>query len=132
AANATIEEIRHQSEISLALIDGLKKELSEALTEKTVFKTQLLAANENIAAERRLLSDAKKELTDTFNALSASALKDSNQQFLTLAKESLKNITSETQNNLTEHKTTIDGLIKPLKESLKNYEEQYSKIEAKR
>lgn len=132
AANATVEELRHQFQSSYNIIEGLKKELSEAVTEKTVAKTRLEAANENIAAERKLLSDAKKELTDTFNALSASALRDSNQQFLTLARESLKNIFSETHDKLTEHKTTIDGLIKPLKDSLKNYEEQYSKIEAKR
>jgi DNA recombination protein RmuC len=132
AADATIIELRRQLLETQNIIEPLKKELSITSTEKTIAQTQLVAANVNIAEQRRILNDAKKELTDTFNALSASALRDSNQQFLTLAKETLKNLFSDTQDKLTQHKTSIDGLIKPLKETLKNYEEQYSQIEAKR
>lgn len=132
AEGATIFEIKRENVQANAQIETLARQLSETQREKIVAVTELKAATENILEQRRLLGEAKKELTDTFNALSASALKDSNQQFLILAKESLKNIFSDTQDKLTEHKTTIDGLIKPLKDSLKTYEEQYSKIELKR
>ena len=74
----------------------------------------------------------KKEMTDTFNALSSAALKSSSEDFLRLASEHLGKVVSETKGRLGEHQAAIDGLVKPLQDALKKYEEQINSIEAKR
>jgi DNA recombination protein RmuC len=74
----------------------------------------------------------KAEMTDTFNALSSAALKSSSEDFLRLASEHLGKVVAETKGKLGEHQVAIDGLIKPLHEALKRYEEQVRLIEESR
>ncbi|HBI25157.1 MAG TPA: DNA recombination protein RmuC, partial [Nitrospiraceae bacterium] len=82
--------------------------------------------------QKLLLESMKKEMTDTFNALSSAALKSSSEDFLRLASEHLGKVVSETKGRLGEHQAAIDGLVKPLQDALKKYEEQINSIEAKR
>jgi len=71
----------------------------------------------------------KQEMTDTFNALSSAALKSSSEDFLRLASESLGKVVTDTKGRLGEHQAAMDGMIKPLYESLKRYEEQIKTME---
>ena len=61
----------------------------------------------NLEMERRsarekleALNDARNQLTDTFNALSAQALKNNNDEFLKLARENLKQFQVKAQGDL--------------------------------
>jgi len=74
----------------------------------------------------------KTEMTDTFNALSSAALKSSSEDFLRLASEHLGKVVAETKGKLGEHQAAINGLVKPLQEALRRYEEQVHGIEVKR
>jgi len=71
----------------------------------------------------------KKEMTETFNALSSAALKSSSEDFLRLASESLGKVVTDTKGRLGEHQAAMDGMIKPLYETLKRYEEQIKIME---
>jgi DNA recombination protein RmuC len=74
----------------------------------------------------------KTEMTDTFNALSSAALKSSSEDFLRLASEHLGKVVADTKGKLGEHQAAMDGMIKPLRETLKRYEEQIRSIEESR
>lgn len=95
-------------------------------------KTRFEEAQKNLQEQRSLIETMKTEMTNTFNALSSAALKSSSEDFLRLASERLGKIVADTKGKLGEHQTAIDGLIKPLHEALKKYEEQINAIEAKR
>ncbi len=132
ATEATLHTLKEQMIEKDKEIVMLREELSHERQGRVAAQTELKGAQENICEQRKLLEDAKKEFTDTFSALSSAALKSSNEEFLNLAKESLGKILSETKGKLGEHQTAIDGLIKPLQDALKRYEEQITQIESKR
>jgi DNA recombination protein RmuC len=89
-------------------------------------------AEKSLQEQKTLIETMKKDLADTFNALSSAALKSSSEDFLRLATERLEKILADTKGKLGEHKAAIDGLVNPLNEALKRYEEQLQRIELKR
>jgi DNA recombination protein RmuC len=110
----------------------LRGELLRAREERSTLTAELAAGEKNISQQRRLLDDARKELSDVFGALSAGALKNSTEEFLKLAKESLGGMLSETRGKMGEHQEKVGALVKPLQESLKRYDEHVARIEAER
>lgn len=123
-----IEELRGQSARKDEDIAGLRRSLEEASSARVAAETELKSLRE----QREFVELAKKELSDTFGALSSAALRSSNEEFLRLANENLGKIIEDTKGRLGEHRAAMDGLIKPLNETLKRYEEQIHQIEVKR
>ena len=111
--------------IILALVAGLavgawlgyllaKKEeakLRDAMTasegKRIEAETQLRETLKNLEEQKALLAQAKKELSDTFKALAADALRDNNQAFLNLAKPTIDPL-NETLNRYQAHVTDMD------------------------
>ena len=71
-------------------------------------------------------------LKDSFNALSAAALDQNNQSFLDLAKTALDSHVTEAKGDLEKRQQAIDGLVKPLGESLTKMDEKINSLENKR
>ena len=94
--------------------------------------TKLEMAQKSLEEQKTLFETMKREMVDTFNSLSKSALESSNESFLTLASERLGRIVEETKGKLGEHQATMGGLVKPLHDALKRYEEQIHAIESDR
>lgn len=132
SVEAVNEELRKQIQQKDLEINQIRKELNEERQSKTEALTRLEAARKGFEEQKALIETMKKEMTDTFNALSSAALKSSSEDFLRLASQHLGNIVTDTKGRLGEHQTAIDGLVKPLQEALKRYEEQSNAIEAKR
>ena len=129
---AVNNELRQQIQQRDSEINQIRGELASEIQSKVEALTRLEASQKNLAEQKSLLETMKSEMTDTFNALSSAALKSSSEDFLRLASEHLGKIVADTKGKLGEHQTAIDGLIKPLHEALKKYEEQINAIEAKR
>jgi len=110
----------------------IRDQLSAAREQRAALTAELAAKQDNLIEQRRLLEDARKELSDVFGALSANALKNSTEEFLKLAKESLGGMLSETKGKMGEHQEKVTALINPLQESLKRYDEHVARIEAER
>jgi DNA recombination protein RmuC len=83
------------------------------------------AAQGNVEEQRRLLDDARDRLAETFKALSADALRASNDAFLALARERL-------DSQLEHREKAIDGIVRPLQEGLVRYEEHLRSVELAR
>jgi DNA recombination protein RmuC len=131
-AEARIEELRQQIEQRDSEINQIRNELGTEKQLKVEAHTRLEESQKNLDEQKSLLEAMKTEMTDTFNALSSAALKSSSEDFLRLASEHLGKVVVETKGKLGEHQAAIDGLIKPLHEALKRYEEQVRLIEESR
>src|SRR3990172_6595497 len=128
-AEALVTELRQQSRQKDNEISQLRSDLSNEKLAGTEAITRLDASRKAFEEQKLLLESMKKEMTDTFNALSSAALKSSSEDFLRLASQHLGNIVTDTKGRLGEHQTAIDGMIKPLHETLKRYENQIRSIE---
>jgi DNA recombination protein RmuC len=82
--------------------------------------------------EKRLLAEAEEKLKDTFKALAGSTLENSNKAFLSLARETFEKVLAEARGDLGKREEAITGLVKPLAESLKSFDEHVRSLETTR
>jgi DNA recombination protein RmuC len=132
STEAIVEERGRQIQQREEEINQLRRELNNESQARVEAVTRLEAAQKGFEEQKALLEAMKAEMTDTFNALSSAALKSSSEDFLRLASEHLGKIVADTKGKLGEHKEAIDGMIKPLQEALKRYEDQIRMMEKTR
>jgi DNA recombination protein RmuC len=128
AGQAELKETR-------SMLDELSTVRNRLNTEsqlRVIAETKLEESNANLAEQKRLLEDARAKLADTFNSLSAEALKSNNQAFLTLAKSTFETVQAQAKGDLDTRQKAIDGLVAPLKEALERYEKQIQEMEKTR
>lgn len=101
-------------------------------TQLAELKTRLEDEVRSAAEKQALLDRAEQRLSDTFKALSADALKSSAEQFLHLARTSLRAHTEEAKGDLEKRKMAIENLVKPVAESLGKFESRIGDIEKAR
>ena len=129
SAEAVNGELRQQIEHKDTDLNQLRSELDTEQHAKVEALTRLDAAQKSFEEQKALIEAMKKEMTDTFNALSSAALKSSSEDFLRLASEHLGKVVSDTKGKLGEHQAAMDGMIKPLSDALKRYDEQIRAME---
>lgn len=100
---------------------GLAESLRAEQAARTQAETRLEAEQRSVEEQRRLLEHARSQLTESFKALSADTLRDTQSAFLTLADERLRS-----------REQAIDALVHPLKEALQRVESQTQQLETKR
>lgn len=132
AADAVTAELRTQVAVKDSEVVRLRVELDAERQARTEAATRLVQATKGFEEQKALIEAMKREMTDTFNALSGEALKSSNEGFLRLATAHLGKVVAETKGGLGEHKAAMDGMIAPLTDMLKRYEEQLRLMEDKR
>ncbi len=88
---------------------------------RTQAETRLESERRSVEEQRGLLEQARSQLTETFKALSADTLRDTQTSFLTLADERLRG-----------REQAIDALVNPLKDALLRIESQAQQLETKR
>jgi len=87
---------------------------------------------QRLTEQRALLTDARTQLSDTFKALSADALRQSNTQFLELAKETLSQHTEVAKGELSKREEAVSVMVQPLREALARVETYVQKVEKDR
>jgi len=132
SSEAVNNELRQQIQQKDDYIKKTRAELDAERQSRVEAMTRLEESQKNLEEQKTLLEVMKKEMSDTFNALSKAALESSNESFLTLASERLGKIVEETKGKLGEHQTAMDGMIKPLSDTLKRYEDQIKVMEDSR
>jgi len=95
-------------------------------------ETQLAEAFQRLEEEKTLLEEAKNRLADTFKALAGDTLNASTQAFLQLAKETLDKVLTDARGDLGKRQEAIQGMVKPLAESLAKFEAHVRTIEKER
>lgn len=107
-----------------------EKTAAERLLDSEKAAADQLAAAQTAAQEKlALLEDARRKLSDAFQALSAEALKSNNQAFLQLAKETLEKYQAQAKGDLENRQQAIEQLVKPLADSLGKVDQQIQEME---
>ncbi len=100
------------------------RELSTLQQDNAALSTRLEEQAKAAAKQLEDINEAKTRLSDAFKALSAEALRTSNEQFLKLATQNLEKYQQGARSDLETRQKAIDELVKPLKESLKNVDDK--------
>ena len=119
--------------------DGEARELAASAKELVALKVEhgrlaaTQAAERQAAEERvRLLEEATVRLRETFQALAAEALKQSQVSFLDLAKSRFDENRAQAQGDLEVRKKEVEQLVQPLKETLVKLDVKVGELESKR
>lgn len=118
---------------------SLQRDLISKAEDVAAIREGLARADAELEAERRsaaekiaTLEQAEARLRDTFEALSAQALRQNSDSFLQLAKENLSNFTSAAANDLEQRQTAIETLVQPLTQQLERLDAKVIDIERAR
>ncbi len=95
-------------------------------------ETEREGAARGLAEERRTLEEAKARLSDAFKALAGDALQQSNAAFLSLATTALDRRLADARGDLGQRQAAIDGLVKPLADTLRQFDEHVRGLERNR
>jgi DNA recombination protein RmuC len=131
-AESVAEELRAQRDADRREAAQLREALALAQQARAVADTRVEAATRNLDEQKALLDRARHELLDAFHALSGEALKQNNDAFLKLAAVSFEALQAKAEGDLVQRQQAIDGLVKPLHDSLQRYEEQIRQLEQSR
>jgi len=96
---------------------------------QTELEVRLQEEKKAAAEKQALLEKSEVRLTDTFKALSAETLKSTQDQFLSLAKNSLKAQQQEASNELEKRKVAVEQMVKPISQTLEKVQTQIAESE---
>ena len=131
-AEATVDELRKQLDIERLERERGHQALAEAQQSRVTAETRMQEAAKQLVDQKVLLDQARQELTSSFQALSGEALKQNNEAFLKLAAVSFEALHIKADGVLQQRQQAIDGLVRPLQESLQHYDEHMRLLEQSR
>lgn len=133
SAEATTIELRRQYEKTQQKtteeIQQLRAQLSTESETRVKAETEKKEIAQRLEEEKQFLAEAEKKLTDTFKALAGTTLDNSTKAFLSLAKETFEKVIVEAKGDLGKRQEAINGLVKPLAESLQKFDEHVRNLE---
>jgi DNA recombination protein RmuC len=129
---STIVELRTHIQKAAEDFDKLRLKLEAEQAVRVRAETQLSETMKRLEEERRLLDEAKGKLTEVFKAVAGDTLDNSIATFLKLAKETFDKVLAETKGDFGRNQEAIQGVLKPLGDSLKQFEDHVRSIEKSR
>lgn len=126
AREAELANTRQQ--LTAATAAAASADARQAAAEKLI--TEQKALHEKSLADAKAAQDrAIADLKDSFKALSADALKQTQPEFLRLANETLGKFQETAKGDLTQRQEAIKGLVEPLKLQLESYQRRLQQSE---
>ncbi len=117
----------------------LEAELDEAAESIRGLDRELAVARERYESSTRALEEqrafvenAGKRLEDSFGSLAAAALKGNNEQFLSLAEQSMAKAREQSTADLDQRRQAIEALMSPFRDRLDKLDTKTSEIETAR
>lgn len=130
--DAVQAELRRQSFDLRTDRDSLLDKLTLEQQRRAIAETSAQKARENLEEQRKMLEQARGQLTDAFQAAASDALGKSSQQFLELANAKFEALRGDTAGDLELRKIAIEGLIGPLETSLAQLNDRIAQVESSR
>ena len=138
-ARTRAELLEQQSRELTGEIDRVRGESSQidrsreaAERQAAVLRQEVQHKQQQFEEHQRLLQDAEKKLTDTFKSVGADALRNNNQQFIDLARQTFEKLMKEASGDVEKKQQAIDAIVKPIKELLEKQNTAVGEIEKKR
>jgi len=125
-------ELRRQLEQDRLEGAQLRADLATAQQARASAEVRTEEALKQAAEQKQLVDQSRQQLLESFQALSNEALTKNNQAFLNLARVSFETLQAKAEGELSQRQQAIDGLVKPLHESLQRYDEQMRLLEQSR
>ena len=122
---------RELAELQLQF-EKLQDEDRSLRKEHTELEVRLEEEKKAAVEKQALLERAELRLTDTFKALSAETLKSTQDQFLSMAKNSLKMQQQEANSELEKRKLAVEQMVKPISETLEKVQNQITQSDKAR
>lgn len=121
----SLKESRKEIDTLNSTITDLKKRQAQL---ETVIKKERIAADEKVA----LLEDIRKNMTDTYKAISANALQENNRSFLDLAQTALSKYLEAAKSDLELQGKEVKDIVQPVKDALDRYDQHIQAMERAR
>ena len=122
------EELKSSLTVKEEELANLRNQIQESRSKLSESETRLEEERKAAAEKLALIEDAQKHLSDAFKNLANEALESSSKSFLRLASEAFDKHHTVSKGDLEQRKQAIEGLVKPLQEALKNYDEGVRKV----
>ncbi len=133
AADPLLVELREQLAVRDAALSQLREQLAELSSARAAADAARTAADQLLARERQLHAQqlaehrelqakALTDLRESFQALSAEALRQNQPEFLRLANETFAKFAETAKGDLSQRQQAIATLLEPLKQQLDTYQ----------
>jgi DNA recombination protein RmuC len=132
AEKAKTEELTKRLSGAEKEVTALRVKEADLISVEAGLRAKLEAEQKMLKQKEELLGKAEQKFTDTFKALSQDALKASQEQFLQLAKTSLKAQQDSAKVDMDKRVDAMERMVKPISESLDKAQEQATEIEKAR
>lgn len=133
---AEIQDAVEKTGLRTAELETEIRRLSEQAVQLKTANADLNAKyNEAVKAieeQKKFIVEANEKLREAFESLSSEALRKNNSSFLEMAKQTLESQTKESAAELEKRKQAIEHLVKPLGDSLSQFDKKLGEIELKR
>lgn len=113
-----------------ARTESLNGDLARSSTELAKAQADLNAAQRLLSDQRNAHEKALTDLREAFKALSADALKQSAPEFMRMAADQFAKLQESAKGDLSQRQEAIAGLLKPLEEQLKTYQQRLQQSES--
>ena len=120
-------------------LDRLDGQLAELQQENSQLTSRVSELTERLSGERRLsqekqalLMEARRELADSFKALSGDIFQQNSRSFMELAKATFGRMQERAGGELEQRHRAISEMVAPLKESLEKVDSQLRQVEKER
>jgi len=131
-----LEALRAEQMTRLEALSRERDELRAALTQEQSARiraeTQRDETLRRLEEEKRLLDEARERMTDAFKALASDTLHRNTEEFLSLARAAFERSLADVRGEWGQRHEAIQGLVRPLAESLGRFEEQVRSLEKSR
>lgn len=125
----SLERLLHEKTEQLTALHGQCMQLKERLTD---MEARLEDGRRQAEEKLTLLLSAREELTNTFKALAAEIAGNSSKSFLQLAQTAFGQVHERAKKELELKRQSIDELVKPMQQSLKQVDDQLRQLEKER
>ena len=132
ARMAAAEELRRVFDARTVELDSARRAFQSERDAHVADSVRVRELTIRIEEQRDNFALAQQRLSDAFKALSDEALKSNNRAFLDLAKQTFDGLLSDARGDVARRQEAIDGLIRPLGETLQRYQHHLEEIEQRR
>jgi len=130
------DSLRAEDKLRLSQTEAELKTVREQLdaerTARTRAETLLAESQKKIEEERKFLDDATQKLADSFRSLAGEALRQNNQVFLDLARQSVEAVVTRAQGDFGQGRQAVESLVVSLRQALEQYEREIKEMEKAR
>lgn len=132
AKDEQIQELKKTLSGKTETIDSLQKEITSLKTSASELETRIEEERKAAKEKLEILDEAREKLSDAFKALSAEALKSSNESFLELARTIMEKFQEGARGDLEKRQQAINAIVEPIKESLAKVDTKLQDLEKAR